>query len=133
MSCCGCFRGNLNSHSAITYNLISDTDITILLSTVFEATEHHLTSFTKQFDIPRDIERLVNEIAFGKSEEPLIAPRLWHSLSIDQKRNLRLSIRDQRLHIDAPPIICITPEEVAPVTPDVFLRLGLSLQPSGLA
>jgi hypothetical protein len=119
VSCCGCFKANADWHSAITYNLISYTDITILLLTVFEATKHHLDAFTESYAFPDGVERLVNEIAFGKCENPLIAPRLWHSLSEGQKRRVRLS--------HAPPIIRITPADIDPITPDIFSRLGLSM------
>jgi hypothetical protein len=87
VSCCGCFKPNTDWYSGITYNMISYPDITILLLTVFEATKHHLDSFTERYSIPQDAERLVNEIVFEKSEAPLIAPRLWHSLSDEQKRD----------------------------------------------
>jgi hypothetical protein len=102
VSCCGCFKANTDWHSGITYNLISYTDITILLLTEFEATKHHLDSFTEKYSIPRDVERLVNEMVFAISEAPLIAPRLWHSLSDEQKRDLRLSLQNRQLHIEAP-------------------------------
>jgi hypothetical protein len=88
--------------------------------TVFEATKHHLDAFTESHAFPDGVERLVNEIAFGKCEDPLIAPRLWHSLSEGQKRRVRLSLQNRQLQTDAPPIIRITPADIDPITPDIF-------------
>ena len=127
VSCCGCFKANRDWHSGITYNLISYPDMTILLFTVFEAKKYHLDSFTQHYEIPKDAERLFNGIAFAKSEAPLIAPRLWHSLSHNQKRDLRLSLQDRQLHTDSPPILRIAPADIDPVAPEIFLRLGLSI------
>ena len=77
VSCCGCFDATPGAFdSVIAYNLISYTDMTLMILTTFTAVKHHLDGYLAQFSLPKDCERLVNDIAFYQCEEPLIAPQL---------------------------------------------------------
>jgi hypothetical protein len=74
---------------------------------------------------------LLNDIAFSKGEEPLIAPALWRCLSDAEKREIGLSLRHPNFRADltAPRIIKLEPRDfVSEVTPDLAARL-----PAGLA
>jgi hypothetical protein len=93
VSCCGVFPENPQAPASnIAYNLISYADMSILVLTVFKVVEYYLTSFLARYPLPEGVERLVNDIAFSKGEEPLIAARLWRSLSEGEKLALRKSL-----------------------------------------
>jgi len=82
VSCCGCFPAVPDKFgSAIGYNLISYAEGSLLVLTTFRSQKGILDTFLAGYDLAKDNERLINEIAFLKGEEPLIAPKLWHSLS----------------------------------------------------
>jgi hypothetical protein len=134
VSCCGCFDGTPGAFdSVIAYNLISYADMTLLVLTTFNVVKHYLDAYLAQYALPKDCERLINDIAFFQCEEPLISPRLWRSLSENQQTRLRLSLRHPafRTETAAPSIIRIAPTDfVNNVTPAILARLGASLKPS---
>lgn len=114
VSCCGVFNhiNYLEPTSMIAYNLISYTKFSVLVLTTFANQHHTLDSFLSSYELPDDLERLLNEIAFFKSEEPLISPRLWQSLD----ENTKLEVRKSLVHpawreIDTPPTIIKLAEE----------------------
>jgi len=134
VSCCGCFDGTPGAFdSVIAYNLISYSDMTILVLTVFEAVKHHLDSFVRDYDLPRNGERLVNDIAFLHCEEPLISARLWQSLNEVEKLAISHSLRHPnfRTEISAPRIVKLAPSDfvtkLTPLTPAMLTRLPLDL------
>ena len=111
VSCCGCFNRIPEAFdSLISYNLISYSDMTILVLTVFNAVKHHLDSFIEDYKLPKNGERLINDIAFLYGEEPLISARLWRSLSDVEKLAIRNSLRHPnfRTETSAPRIIKLT-------------------------
>ena len=93
VSSCGCFQVTDGPDSVIGYNLISYADLSILVLTAFKVCECHLESFLAGYNLPAEAERLVNDIAFAKGEEPLIAPLLWESLTPGERREVALSLR----------------------------------------
>lgn len=98
ISACGCFTPTIDTpyfglDSTISYNLISYSDMSVLVLTIFKVVEHHLDSYLSNYDIPRDGEKLINDIAFSRCEEPLIAAPLWRSLSEEEKLEVRLALR----------------------------------------
>jgi hypothetical protein len=73
----------------------------------------------------KDIGQLVNDIVFLYCEEPLIAPRLWDSLSDDERLAVRYSLvtRAQEIVIDQKPITSsVAPRIVKIERSDVFTR-----------
>ena len=127
VACCGCFdRAPGAFDSTIAYNLISYADMSILFLTTFTVVKHYLDSYLAQYVLPRNGEKLINDIAFFHCEEPLISPRLWRSLNQDQQRRLRLSLRHPafRSETEAPTIITVGPTDfVTKVTPALLARL----------
>lgn len=105
VSCCGVFRQSHEDYdSSIGFNLISFSNMSTLVLTTFKTAERHLEDFLDFYGIPcrrgqtttiksPDFERMVNDIAFYKGEEPLISPKLWKSLSEDDKFTIRLALR----------------------------------------
>jgi hypothetical protein len=108
VSCCGAFQVDEGAfESAICYNIISHSDVSILVLSVFEVMEHYLDSFLSPYSFPLGTEALINEIAFRKCEEPLIAPDLWEYLSDDERLKVRLSLRHpayRDIEVDVRPI-----------------------------
>jgi hypothetical protein len=131
VSCCGC----LNDYStlpeallsAIAFNFISYSDISFLSLTVFKVVEKYLNQFVGKYDLPADAERLLNEIAFLRCEEPLISPKLWRSLTDEQKHEIGLSLRPPHVRsaTPAPAIIKIDAKDrQLMVTQELAARLG---------
>jgi len=130
VSCCGCFDGIPGAlDSIIAYNLISYSDMTILVLTIFNAVKHYLDSYVRDYNLPRNGERLVNDIAFLHCEEPLISARLWRSLSEIEKLAIRHSLRHPnfRTETSAPRIVKLSPSDfvtkLTPLTPAMLTRL----------
>ena len=108
VSSCGIFNynDNMDYASMIGYNLISYADFSILSLTTFSNGHKILDSFIGLYDLPGGFERLVNEIAFFKGEEPLISPKLWRSLDEDTKMKVRRSlVHPAWREIEAPPTV----------------------------
>ena len=127
VSCCGTFNELDTFDSTIGFNLISFVGMSFLVLTTFKVVKHYLDSFLARYDFPHNAEKLVNDIAFVKCEEPLIAPQLWRSLSEDEKLAVRLSLRPPavRAEATAPRIIRLTPNDfVRTVTemPDFIIQ-----------
>lgn len=94
VSCCGCFQVDADIFdSVIAYNLISYADMSILVLTSFRPAKKFLDSFKAEHPLPEHLERLVNDVAFMKGEEPLIAAKLWRSLNEAEQVEVRLSLR----------------------------------------
>jgi hypothetical protein len=110
VSCCGVFNETDALDSRIGFNFISYAEMSILVLTTFKVVKHYLDSFLARYDLPQKCEKLVNDIAFAKCEEPLISPQLWRSLSEDEKLEVRLSLRppDVRAGATAPRVIRLT-------------------------
>ncbi|QEM68010.1 hypothetical protein FO488_07455 [Geobacter sp. FeAm09] len=111
VSCCGCFNVEPDEfESVVAYNLISYSEGSLLVLTVFKAVERFLDAFLENYNQPQRIEQLVNDIAFFRCEEPLISPRLWLSLNDEERLAVRRSLRhpDYRDEIEAPRIIKLT-------------------------
>jgi hypothetical protein len=130
VSCCGCFDGTPGAFdSIIGYNLISYSDMTILVLTVFNAVKHHLDSLVGNYTLPRNGEKLVNDIAFLHCEEPLISTRLWLSLNETEKLSIRHSLRHPnfRTETSAPRIVKLALNDFVtnhtPLTPAMLTRL----------
>ena len=128
VSCCGCFTSNKDGDpdSLIGYNLISYSDISVLVLTIFKTGEHHLNEFLTSYSDADGNERLVNDIAFSYSEEPLISPNVWLSLSATQKLEVRLSLRppEFRTGEEIPRVIKLSPSDYfKSVTPKLYERL----------
>jgi hypothetical protein len=131
VSCCGCFNENSSRpDSIIAYNLISYRDMSILVLTTFGVQKTFIDSFLSQYSLPKYFERLVNDIAFSKCEEPLISANLWRSLSTIDQLDLRLSLRspEQRRGSSTPTIIKLAPSDLATkVTPEMLTRLSAQI------
>jgi len=116
VSCCGCFaQTNSKFDSVIGFNLISYTDGAFLVFTTFKAVEHYLRNFIALTGPgTAGIEELVNEVAFSKCEEPLIAPTFWEELTEDERRHVGLSLRPPafRSGLPTPRIIRLGPNDV---------------------
>jgi hypothetical protein len=128
VSCCGCFNANTDSFdSLIAFNLISYADMSILALTVFKVAERYLDSFLASYCLPKDFERLVNDIAFSKCEEPLISVGLWQSLSESEKLEVQLSLRPPlyRAETSSPKVIKLNPSDLTTkLTPEMLTRLA---------
>jgi hypothetical protein len=104
VSCCGVFDHSIGSTTAIIgYNIVSYRDVTMLALTTFKTTKNHLDSFISDYGTQgkADLEYLINYIAFSKSEEPLISPSLWRSLTEDERLHVRQSLRPPALRESA--------------------------------
>ena len=129
VSCCGIFNHNndLNPDSVIGYTLICYRDLSILLLTTF-ANEHvTLDPFVRSYGGAVGIQRMVNDIAFLKGEEPLISAALWESLSDSEKYETRLSLvhPSYRLVNTSPNIIEVTPDDMLKgSTPEFVAKVG---------
>ena len=127
ISCCGCFDGTPGSmNSIIGYNLISYSDMSLLILSTFTSIKHHLDSFIGKFSLPAGAERLINDIAFFHCEEPLISPPLWRSLNGNEKLALRRSLRhpDFREETSAPRVIKLTSTDfMTKLSPAVLARM----------
>ena len=127
VSCCGCFNETDALDSSIGYNLISYADMSILVLTTFKVVKRYLDSFLARYKLPGNVERLVNDIAFLRCEEPLISPQLWRSLSEDEKLEVRLSLRHPafRAGAIAPRVIRTTSSDfVTKLTPAIVARVS---------
>jgi hypothetical protein len=127
VSCCGVFDETNDFDSAIGFNLISYADKSILVLTAFKVVKHYLDSFLARYDLRQKGEKLVNDIAFWKCEEPFISPQLWRSLSEEEKLEVRLSLRhpDFRAGAAAPSVIRLTSSDFVTKLaelPDFLLR-----------
>jgi hypothetical protein len=131
VSCCGCFNENSSRpDSIIAYNLISYRDMSILVLTTFGVQKRFIDSFLSQYSLPKYFERLVNDIAFSKCEEPLISAPFWRSLSTIDQLDLRLSLRapEQRRGSSTPTIIKLAPSDLATkITPEMLTRLSAQI------
>jgi hypothetical protein len=129
VSCCGCFDSVPGAFdSVIAYNLVSYADMTILVLTVYNVVKHYLDAFIKEYSLPQNGEKLVNDIAFWHCEEPLIAPRLWNSLDAAQKLSIRNSLRHPHFRTETagPRIIRVGSDDFVGVrsfTPEMSSRL----------
>jgi hypothetical protein len=129
VSCCGVFdHGTGNTTAAIGYNIVSYRDVSILALTTFESTNDHLGSFLSDYGSPGnvDFERLINDVAFSKGEEPLIFPRLWRSLTGDEQLHVRQSLRPPAVRMSAtvPRVVKLSRDAVVPApTPEIWERL----------
>jgi hypothetical protein len=88
--------------------------------------KEYLDAFLSAYSFPDDLEKLVNDVAFTKCEEPLISARLWRSLSFHDKLQVRLSLRhpDYQGGVPGPRIIKIKPSDLAQtLTPEMLTRL----------
>lgn len=98
VSCCGVFgllTETVASHyeSTIGFNLLSYRDFSILVLTIFKDGKHHLNSYVNSFiQDNHNYAKLINDIAFSKCEEPLLASVFWKRLSQEQKLNLRYAL-----------------------------------------
>ena len=128
VSCCGCFDGKQGVfESVIGFNLISYSQMSILVLTNFKAVKHYLDACIKAYPIPNDGERLVNDIAFFHCEEPLMSPRLWLSLDEEDKLKIKLSLRHPHFKTEttAPRIIKLVPSDfLTKFTPDMLKHLS---------
>jgi hypothetical protein len=93
VACCGVFGQEKVPFSTIGYNLICYPERSLLLLTALRSDKEFLDLYAEPFVLSKNIELLVNDIAFHRSEEPLIAPRLWKSLSSKERLDLRLALR----------------------------------------
>jgi len=122
VSCCGLFNHlGLMPDSVIAYNLISFADFSVIALTSFHDQHKTLDSFVLSYSLPGPdgLERLLNDIAFLKGEEPILSVRLWQSLDEATKLELRKSLvhPNYRL-VDAPPkIIKLTAKDVMTTVP----------------
>ena len=128
VSCCGCFNEkNDRFDSTIGFNLISYADMSILVLTIFKAVEHYLDNFLVTYDLPRNGERLINDIAFSRCEEPLISPKLWLSLNEKEKSEVRLSLRHPSVRereSAVRPVRLTLDDYLTRVTPDILERIA---------
>jgi hypothetical protein len=131
VSCCGVFTEKAAAiGSSISYNLISYAKISIFVLTISKTAERYLDSFLAAYPLPKDGERLINDIALSKGEEPLIAARLWHALSDAEKLEISLSLRPPflRANLAAPRIIKVSENDfVSKITPEIVARLPAKL------
>jgi hypothetical protein len=127
VSCCGCFDLLPSAiDSTIAYTLLSYSDITLLVLTVFSAVKRYLDFFLENYAISKDVERLVNDIAFTHCEEPLMSVQLWQSLTETERQGIRLSLRHPnfREHAETPRVIRIMPSDLlTEITPALLRRL----------
>jgi len=133
VSCCGCFQQAKTFDSVVAYNVISFADASFVVLTIFKVVERYLDAFLADYDLPSQTERLVNELAFSKGEEPFIAPRLWRALSEDQKLEVQLSLRPPEMRVGAktPQIVKVTQDDlVAEFTPPLLRRFSSVVQGS---
>lgn len=94
VSCCGCFNQQSNAHdSVIAYNLISHSNYSYLVLSVFKVREKWLTNFLDSYEVAGMWERILNDIAFHHCEEPLISCNLWEAMTAEEQVNVRLSLR----------------------------------------
>jgi tetratricopeptide (TPR) repeat protein len=127
LACCGCFQQAETFDSVVAYNVISFANTSFVVFTIFKVVERYLDAFLANYNLPSEAERLVNELAFSKGEEPLIAPRLWRALSDDQKLEVRLSLRHPSLRVGTitPQIVKVTPDDlVTEFTPPLLRRFS---------
>lgn len=129
VSCCGVFNHNndLNPLSLIGYNILSYKDLSVLVLTTFAGEHVTLDSFVDGYSNSNGIERMVNDIAFLKGEEPLISARLWESLSDSEKHEIGLSLVHPAYRITGlrPSIVKVGPSDfLKEITPAVVARLG---------
>jgi tetratricopeptide (TPR) repeat protein len=127
VSCCGCFQQAETFDSVVAYNVISFANASFVVLTTFKVVERYLDAFLADYDLPSQAERLVNELAFSKGEEPLIAPQLWRALSEDQKTEVRSSLRHPAMRVGTitPQIVKVAPDDlVAEFTPSLLRRFS---------
>jgi hypothetical protein len=129
VSCCGCFDRIPGAFdSVIAFNLVSYSDMSFLVLTIFNVVKHYLDSYIQALDLPRNCERLVNDVAFFYCEEPLIAAGLWRSLTEDSKMAIRLSLRHPNFRAEtrSPNVIKLTSSDfVTNLTPSMLTRLPI--------
>ena len=142
VSCCGVFNHNNDPDpfSAIGYNIISYKDLSVLVLTTFANEHATLDAFVGGYSGNKGIERLVNDIAFLKGEEPLISAQLWESLSDSKKHKIGLSLVHPayRTTVTRPRIIKLQQGDfLKEATPAVIKKLGdltpLLMNPSHVA
>jgi len=125
VSCCGCFHLDMSDHnSTATYTLISYADMSVLLLTTYQSSKEKFYAFAHE----TGPEKLLNEIAFSRGEEPLIGARLWRSLSEEQQLAVRLSLchPDYRVTSEVPQIIKLGKDDgFLEMTPELWQRLRL--------
>lgn len=108
VSCCGCFNQEANAiDSVIAFNLISHSNYSYLVLSVFKVAERRLTNFMNSYRGSGMLERMLNDIAFHYCEEPLISCHLWETMSAEDQANVRLALRhpDFRDGFERPTII----------------------------
>jgi hypothetical protein len=128
VSSCGLFTRLMKDRGGyIGYNLISYSTMSLLALTTFKSTASALDSFLKDYGYPENanLERLINDIAFSKGEEPIIAPVLWQSLSKSDQMQVRQSLRPPglRMSVCIPRIIKLTRENLAEPSPRMWAHL----------
>ncbi len=111
--------------SGVCYNLLSNVNVSTLTFTAFRNETKYMDNFLSDYRLssgekpePRlridGVERLVNDVAFFHSKEPLIAPPFWNSLTDAERLAARYSMRHPAFRTDtaAPRIIKITEDDL---------------------
>lgn len=93
VSCAGVFNVvKTHPKSIVAYNLISYPDMSFLSLTTRKSRSGFIDQFIQEYNDMKELERMVNDIAFLKGEEPLISPKLWNSFSSLKRKNLSRSL-----------------------------------------
>jgi hypothetical protein len=96
VSCCGVLTHMVDGKPCVIgYNIISYRDSSILALVTFDSAKIGIDSFLSGYGSSQseiDHEQLFNDIAFSESEEPLISPVLWRSLTDHQRLHVRQSL-----------------------------------------
>lgn len=134
VSCCGMLNVTDDYDSGLGFNLISFSDVSILALTIFADASHYLDEFLAGYPIPHGAERLVNDVAFRRCEEPLLAPSLWERLGETQQLLVRLNLRspqerwvevDNRIvRITLADLMEPTPEHLSKISKRILLKPG---------
>ena len=95
VSCCGCLQYDpADIRTVIGFNLVSRGNESELVLTTFKVVAQCLVSFEGSYG-PGTIgyQEMLNDLAFSKCQEPLIAPSLWKSLTSEERSEISLSLR----------------------------------------
>lgn len=104
VSCCGCFQQDPGDiRTVIGFNLVSHKSESELAVTTFEAVFRCVQDYERSYG-PGTIgyQDMINDLAFSKCQEPLIAPPFWRSLSDSDRMAVGLSLRHPDVRGDGP-------------------------------
>ena len=125
VSCSGIFNIKEDDNdSIVVFNLTSYKDASVMHLLSIKNKFDFIDQFIKSYRGSGGLERMFNDIIFLKGEDVLISPRLWTSLTIENRKCIGRALVGPEFSANIPPldIIKLPNEGLYTNLPDSFLK-----------